>query len=125
MPELLDTCTFLRLMAGQRLPILVERALEGSSVECYVSIVSVWEIVLKPKLGLDAVDVEAGIAAMGARLLPIRIPHLAELAQMPLFEIHRDPFDRLLIAQAVAENMRIISSDSRFPLYKKLRLLWD
>ena len=42
-----------------------------------------------------------------------------------MFEIHRDPFDRLLIAQAIAENMRIISSDRRFPLYKKLRLFWD
>lgn len=125
MGELLDTNVFLRLMAGTPLPRAVERALEKPGAECYVSIVSAWEIAMKRQLGLRPPDVEAGIAAMGARVLPIRFAHLTEILGLPLFEHHRDPFDRLLIAQAISENLRMISSDSRFPDYKNLRLLWD
>jgi PIN domain nuclease of toxin-antitoxin system len=44
---------------------------------------------------------------------------------MPDFADHRDPFDRLLIAQAISEDLTMVSADTRFEKYKKLRVLWD
>jgi PIN domain nuclease of toxin-antitoxin system len=76
-------------------------------------------------LGISAEDVQGGMAAIGARLLPIRFPHLSALSSLPAFGHHKDPFDRLLIAQAIAEDMRMLSSDTRFGEYKRLRLIWE
>ena len=125
MGELLDTNVFIRVLAKRPLPRPVMRVLEKPGSGFYVSIVSVWEIVIKPRLGLTLSDVEVGIASMSAQVLPIRISHLEALSELPMFEHHRDPFDRLLIAQAISEGLRMISSDDRFPDYKKMRLLWD
>ena len=80
---------------------------------------------MKPKLGRSAADVEAAIGDMRAVLLPIKFTHLNELSRLPMFENHRDPFDRMLIAQAIAEDVSIISSDMRFDAYKRLRVLWN
>ena len=66
MKILLDTNVFIRLMAADRLPGKVERLLGKAGTDVFVSIVSAWEIVMKPKLGISAADVEAGIAAMAA-----------------------------------------------------------
>jgi PIN domain nuclease of toxin-antitoxin system len=80
---------------------------------------------MKPKLDRSAMDVEAAIEEMGAVLLPIKFKHLNELSHLPVYEQHRDPFDRMLIAQAFAEGLSIITSDMRFTGYKGLRVLWD
>ena len=80
---------------------------------------------MKPQLGLTSTAIEELIASLGFHSLPIGFAHLTELSALPLYENHRDPFDRLLIAQAISEGLRMISSDSRFPVYKRLRLLWD
>ncbi len=80
---------------------------------------------LKTKLGLSASDIDLAVRAMGAELLPIRLPHLARLPLLPLMDDHRDPFDRLLIAQAIAENVPIVTSDTRFDAYQQLRVIWD
>jgi PIN domain nuclease of toxin-antitoxin system len=122
---LLDTNAFLRWRIGSPVPLPVERALNRKDTECFVSIVTAWEIANKPILNLSATDVEAGIARMSAILLPISFQHLDELSRLPLFPNHRDPFDRLLIAQAIAEELSIVSSDLRFGNYKRLRVLWD
>ncbi len=125
MSELLDTHAFLRVLGGRPLPGQAQRAINKTGTELYVSIVTAWEIAMKPQLGYKPSDLEDGIAAIGAQVLPIRFAHLTELTNLPLFPDHRDPFDRLLIAQAISEGLRMISNDSRFPAYKKLRLLWD
>jgi PIN domain nuclease of toxin-antitoxin system len=122
---LLDTNAFLRLMGDRPLTRAVERALNRADTERFVSIVTAWEIANKRTLSLSATDVEAGIAAMAATLLPINFQHLDELYRLPLYTNHRDPFDRLLIAQAIAEDLSIVSSDIRFGNYKRLRVLWD
>ena len=100
---LLDTNAFLRWMAGSPLPRPVERVLARRETECLVSIVTGWEIIMKAKLGVSAADIEAAIGEMGAALLPIKFKHLNELSHLPSYEDHRDPFDRMLIAQALAE----------------------
>jgi PIN domain nuclease of toxin-antitoxin system len=80
---------------------------------------------MKPKLGLTATDVEVAIGEIPAALLPIKFRHLDELAHLPSYEHHRDPFDRMLIAQALAEDLAVITSDMRFSAYKRLHILWD
>jgi PIN domain nuclease of toxin-antitoxin system len=122
---LLDTNAFLRWMAGSPLPRSVERVLARRDTECLVSIVTGWEITMKPKLGVSVADIEAAIAEMGAALLPIKFKHLNELSHLPAYEDHRDPFDRMLISQALAEDLSIVTSDTRFGDYKRLRVLWD
>lgn len=121
---LLDTNVFLRWMAGKSLPRPVERLIARHDTECLVSIVSGWEIVWKRSLGLSAADIEAGVGQMAAVLLPIRFTHLNELSRLPLVPDHRDPFDRMLIAQALAEKVPMATSDTRFAGYKGLRVVW-
>jgi PIN domain nuclease of toxin-antitoxin system len=99
--------------------------LDRDDTECLISIVSGWEVVMKTVLGLSAAQVEGAIAAMGATLLPVRFQHLEELSRLPSYPNHRDPFDRMLIAQALSEDLPIVSSDTRFSEYKSLRVLWD
>jgi PIN domain nuclease of toxin-antitoxin system len=122
---LLDTNAFLRLMGDRPLTRVAERVLNRSDTQRFVSIVTAWEIAIKHSLSVSATDVEAGIAAMPATLLPIKFQHLDQLSRLPLYTNHRDPFDRLLIAQAIAEDLSIVSSDMRFGNYKGLRVLWD
>ena len=122
---LLDTNAFLRWRIGSPIPLPVERALNRRDTECFVSIVTAWEIANKPTLSLSATDVEAGLARMSAILLPINFKHLDELSRLPLYKNHRDPFGRMLIAQAIAEDLSMVSSDTRFADYKRLRVLWN
>lgn len=125
MRALLDTNAVIRWMGGDRLPRGAERLLSKPDTQCLVSVVSGWEIVLKPKLSLTAMDVEGAIRAMDALLLPIKFKHLNALSELPLLLDHRDPFDRMLIAQALVEEVPIVTSDSRFSDYRGLRVIWD
>lgn len=111
-------------MCGGPLPRSVKRVLDKPNTACHISIITGWEIVLKPKLGRTVSDFETAIVDMGATLLPIKVQHLNQLSQLPLGD-HRDPFDRMLIAQALAEDLTIVTSDSRFAGYKRLHVLWD
>jgi len=122
---LLDTNIFLRLIAHTPLPGRLERLLNKPGNEKHVSIVTAWEIINKPKLKLSVADVQAGIDAYGALLLPLSLRHIDALHALPLYDDHRDPFDRILIAQALAEDLAIASSDRRFPEYKGLKVIWD
>jgi PIN domain nuclease of toxin-antitoxin system len=62
---------------------------------------------------------------MGASVLPVGFRHLDELSRLPIRDDHRDPFDRMLIAQALAEDLEIVTSDRRFEGYKRLRVVWE
>jgi PIN domain nuclease of toxin-antitoxin system len=125
MRVLLDTNAFLRLVNREPLPRNAQRALTRTGVEVLVSIVTGWEIIMKPELNISATDIEFSIQAMRARTLPISFNHIDEYSRLPAYNNHRDPFDRMLIAQALAEDLTIMSADSRFESYKRLRLIWD
>ena len=125
MTVLLDTNAFIRWLTDVPLPKPAERVLQKADTKMYLSVVSVWEIVMKPRLGISALQAEAAVHEMGAVLLPIRIRHLDELSRLALNGDHKDPFDRLLISQALAEGFAIVSSDDRFPAYGRLTVLWD
>ena len=95
----------------------------ASATRVWVSHLSIWEIVIKEtakKLRLLADPVE-GARDSGFELLPIALAHLDDLRRLPLH--HRDPFDRLLVAQARTEGLRLVSRDPRLAAYD-VPLLW-
>ena len=92
----------------------------------YLSIISAWELAIKISLGkLDFNRKAAGFLHLaktnGFIVLPIKDDHLTSLESLPL--IHRDPFDRLLIATALIENMTLITADKNIAQYD-VRYLW-
>lgn len=109
---LLDTNVLLWAMAGDaRVDHLRDRLLDEDN-EVYVSAASYWEIAIKA--GIGKLDVDVGKLRQAVRLsgfveLPVLGAHAERLAGLP--QLHRDPFDRLLVAQAEAEPMRLLTSD--------------
>jgi PIN domain nuclease of toxin-antitoxin system len=89
--------------------------------ELHLSVASLWEMLIKAGLGklpLPEPATEYLVRQMEKNrivLLPIRIAHLAEMQKLPL--LHRDPFDRMLVAQARAEKLRMLSVDERMREY--------
>jgi PIN domain nuclease of toxin-antitoxin system len=80
--------------------------------EIYVSAASIWEVSIKSALGklaAKASDVLAGIEPAGFTLLPISGEHAAKVAELPM--LHKDPFDRMLVAQASVEPMLLLTND--------------
>ncbi len=125
---LLDTHAFLWWVdGGGRLSGPARRAIGDSSNACVVSIASGWEIAIKLSLGkleltasLDRFLPEQ-LAANGFTALPIDLRHVARVATLPFH--HRDPFDRLLAAQALEEHLAIVSADPVFRRYH-IRRVW-
>ncbi|GAB6068750.1 hypothetical protein JCM13664_20710 [Methylothermus subterraneus] len=93
--------------------------------EVYVSHVSAWEIAVKRQLGkikFPREDFEDILAANQFEPLPIRLTHILALGNLPMH--HRDPFDRLLVAQAGNDNLILVSGDRQMAAYG-VRLLWS
>ncbi len=101
-----------------RLPLASRRLLSSGTSEVCFSLASIWEIAIKYSLGkltFDA-DVIAGAAqADGFGCLDIRREHLSEVQRLPWH--HRDPFDRLLVAQSIVEPAVLLTSDAVLPRY--------
>ncbi len=121
---LLDTRALLWALAGSaRLSAAARAAIIDPDNDVLVSAASGWEIAIKKRLGrLDAPEglVEA-IADAGFRERPIRLADTARLQTLP--DHHRDPFDRMLIAQALVDRIPIVSRDPLLARYR-VRLLW-
>ncbi len=127
MRALLDTHAFLWFVAGDsRLSIQARRIIEDTETSIFLSIASVWEIAIKVSTGkLSLRDPLDSIISHHLRdnviaLLDITVDHTVRLMALPFH--HRDPFDRLLIAQAMTENLPILSVDSAFDSYAVIRL---
>jgi len=119
---LLDTHVFLWWVEGDRaLPAKARAALADRENDCLISLASVWELAIKAGLGKLklALPVKRYVvehaAANGFRMLDIRMAHLGRVET--LAQHHGDPFDRLLIAQAIEENLPIVSADPVFRKY--------
>jgi PIN domain nuclease of toxin-antitoxin system len=120
--HLLDTHTFLWLATGDaRLPPDLPHRLADPEVELLLSVASIWEMAIKKSLGklTTTIPLEKLIAAqcqtMAVSVLDVRREHALGVATLPLH--HRDPFDRLLVAQAVVEGLAIVSRDEAFDGY--------
>jgi len=112
----------------ERLSPVVREAIESEDVELIVSIASFWELCLKESLG--RFKVESGVAGLYrewiengvADLLSIEFRHLDGLGSLPW--LHRDPFDRLLIAQAMIEDLTLATADEVIRSYPGLGAIW-
>jgi PIN domain nuclease of toxin-antitoxin system len=115
---LLDThCLLALLSSDYTLSPDARAAIERPDAQLVVSVVSVWEIAIKRAIGkLQApADVIERVEGAGAEMLTITARHVQATGELPMH--HRDPFDRLLIAQAKLEGCAIITSDRAFSLY--------
>lgn len=129
MPRLLlDTHTFLWWADDSpQLGAAARKAIGDGGNECYLSLASCWELSIKSSLGklrlVKPVErfVSEQLAANAFTLLGVEMRHVAKVAKMPFH--HRDPFDRLLIAQATTEKLIIVTPDSAFADYG-LKTLW-
>ena len=118
MSLLLDTQALLWcLVAPQRLRRDARRRIESPSETVYVSAVSAWEIELKRALGkLKAPDdLEDQMKDKRFAELPIQLRHVRALSTLP--DLHRDPFDRMLVAQAQTERLVLVTSDDQVLAY--------
>ena len=122
MKLLLDTHTFLWLDSSpEKLSHTARAACEDPTNQLYLSVVSAWEIQIKRQinrlqLGVSLDQMIRGQqSANDLRILPVELNHVYILEELPLH--HNDPFDRLLIAQAKAEQAWLVSGDRQFQPY--------
>lgn len=121
---LLDTHIFLWAVAGSPLLKPSARRLIESAEEVYVSAASIWEVAVKARLGKIAADPQeltAAIGASGFLELSVSATHAAGVAQ--LRPHHDDPFDRLLIAQALAEPLKLLTANQVLAEYSDIVVL--
>jgi PIN domain nuclease of toxin-antitoxin system len=122
MKLLLDTHVFLWWNEGSpRLSRPVRRLLSDSGNRLYVSVVSTWEMALKAqtgKLGLPAAIstyIPARLAHYAMEALPLTLEHVLAASSLPAY--HRDPFDRMLVAQGQVEQLPIVTRDPQIRKY--------
>jgi PIN domain nuclease of toxin-antitoxin system len=119
---LLDTHVLLWAAArSNRLPRQARELLEDDGNDAYYSAASIWEIAIKVALGrkdlrIDLAALLAALPAVGLVELPVTGAHAAGVARLP--PIHRDPFDRLLIAQSIAEPLTLVTNDAILGRYR-------
>lgn len=127
MKLLLDTHVFLWSVVQQRLSVRATEAFLDLNNDLYLSAVSYWEICIKQSLGkLHLVDnwssvFDAVILENNIKWLALEKAHCRKIIELP--PLHGDPFDRLLIAQALCEEMILVSADAIMPQYP-LPVLW-
>lgn len=128
MRVLLDTHSLLWFLAGdERLSERAREMVEDGQNEVLTSIASLWEAAIKHSLGkLDlgrpfAELIPDQLEANSISVLSIEVPHVVRLIALPFH--HRDPFDRLIIAQSLVEDLPLIGLDSDFDLYG-VRRVW-
>ena len=123
--HLLDTSALVwALGSPERLSARVRRLVDAG--ENVVSVASYWEGVIKTQKGLLSIADPAtwwrrATELMALRTLPIRASHVTALAALPL--VHKDPFDRILIAQAIAEGLVFVTNDEQIGSYP-VRTVW-
>ncbi len=123
---LLDTHALIwSVSAPEKLSRKARRIIESGAVKA--SVVSYWELILKKSrpraLVTDPVAWwEQFVSRSSVEVLPLRVAHITELDG--LTQLHRDPFDRVLLAQAIAENISLLSRDSELGRYGA-KVVWD
>lgn len=124
MQVLLDTHLILWWQGTRaRVPRAARDLLDGTDDPVYVSRVSLWEIAIKVNQGKLRVDLPRfceKVAADGFSWLPIENAHILRLAELPVFADHKDPFDRLLIAQSASEPLVFVTADAGLARYGDL-----
>ena len=112
MRVLVDTHFLVWWAAGRRIPKQAVSLIQDTANELFASAASIWEIAIKAGLGRLEVDPAALVRALddgGFTALPVTSQHAIAVAALP--EIHRDPFDRLLVAQSRVEHLCLLTQD--------------
>ena len=125
MRYLLDTQTLLwGLYDSSELSHEVIRIMSNDS--CFISIASLWEMAIKSSLGKLSLsqpipDIYSKCKEYGIEMIPLKPEHCQKVMSLPF--IHKDPFDRIIIAQAIEEDLIILTKDAYIPLYP-VKTLW-
>lgn len=117
---LLDTHILLRAARGGDLSAGLRKLLEDQANRLVFSAASIWEIAIKSGLGRPDIDVPSGVFRRGLleagyEELPVTGAHAAALQGLP--PLHRDPFDRILVAQALVESLTLLTADRTILTY--------
>lgn len=123
---LMDTCAFLWFLDDNPNLSVKARDAIGRSKDLYLSVATLWEIAIKKtihKLSLreSVTDLEEICNDFRITILPVKTRYLEKIQKLPL--IHGDPFDRLIMATALEENLRLITCDSNIRKYD-IELFW-
>ena len=127
MNYLLDTHTFMWFINGEEeLSAHARKTIEHKNSNNFVNIASIWEIAIKLSIGKLKlktlfIEIPEQISNNGFQILPLRFEDTLKLSTLPFH--HRDPFDRLLIAQSIANQLTIISKDKQFSDYG-IDMIW-
>lgn len=128
MKALIDSHAFLWALEGNpRLGPEARGVLDGGGNELYLSLVSIWELAIKASAGkLDLPQpasryLEREAAARDVTLLPLRVAYVQQMELLPFY--HRDPFDRMLVAQALVEDLVLLTVDRQLARYG-VRVIW-
>jgi PIN domain nuclease of toxin-antitoxin system len=123
---LLDTVTFLwSVKEPERVSKKAMAILAGPETEREISAVSLSEMAIKwaiGKLGISRSEVEQGVMDLELRVLPFNGVHAYKMFVLPMH--HSDPFDRQIIAQAMVEEIPVVTSDRIFAAYQGLEIIW-
>jgi len=127
MDFILDTHAFIWFINGEELPENVIDKIRDINNRCFLSIASIWEIAIKISLNkltlqADFETLKEFISSNNIELLPISFKHLQLLTKLPYY--HNDPFDRIIICQGIAENLPVLTKDSKFNLYNVV-VVWN
>ena len=102
------------------MPAKVAQWVRNEAEEVFVSRASLWEIAIKVSIGrlkMDIAKFAGNVEKHGFTWLDIKNDHLLAVAALPVFDDHRDPFDRLLVAQSQTEPLVLLTSDSGLARY--------
>lgn len=128
MRALLDTSAFIWFISGSdRLSINARNYMTDLNNELILSVASLWEIAIKTSIGklelLRSFDqlIPSQLEENDVEVLPIDLDHLSKVINLPFH--HRDPFDRLIIAQGITEKLPVITSDAAFQKYP-VNIIW-
>ncbi|MFO1159879.1 MAG: type II toxin-antitoxin system VapC family toxin [Reyranellaceae bacterium] len=118
MKLLIDSNALIWMAANPReLAPAARRTLQDPDNDRFVSIVSIWELTIKISIGELRLPGKptAAVEGMAATLLPISLAHIDRVERLPFH--HRDPFDRMLVAQAIEDGLTIVTRDHRLQAY--------
>lgn len=124
---IMDTCAFIwYIETSKRLPAAL-RALIDTSRKVYISQVTLWEIAIKQtlnkiNLNMSIHEIEKKCNENKIAILSLETAYFERIKQLPL--IHRDPFDRIIIATAIEEDLTLLTKDSEIIKYKDVKTLW-
>ena len=116
---LLDTHVFIWWMKNDKiLPEKLKQLIENQNNLIFLSVISIWEMIVKSKLGKLKLPANWSKSFENIRfeIMPLELKHILTLEKLPLH--HKDPFDRMLISQAISEKTTLITNDQKIKKYK-------